>query len=53
MVGTLVDARLAAGEHSATLDLASFAHGALPNGSYFYRIECGERSETRKLLVMR
>jgi photosystem II stability/assembly factor-like uncharacterized protein len=52
-VARLLDARLEAGAHEATLDLATIPPAALPNGAYFYRLECRGRIVTRGMIVER
>lgn len=47
-VETLVDARQNAGTHTLTFDA-----GNLPGGMYFYRLQAGNRSETRKLILLK
>ncbi|MEZ4702787.1 MAG: T9SS type A sorting domain-containing protein [Rhodothermales bacterium] len=47
-VRTLVDATRAAGTHTVTFDA-----GDLPSGVYFYRIEAGAASETRRMVLMK
>ena len=47
-VATLFTGRQSAGYYSATLDA-----GNLPSGVYFYRLQAGTFSETRRLLVLK
>ncbi len=47
-VKTLVDARESAGGHSVTFDASG-----LPSGVYFYRLNAGGFSQTRKLMVIK
>ena len=47
-VKILVDERQPAGTHSATFNAAS-----LPSGVYFYRLQAGSFSETKKLLLLK
>lgn len=47
-VSTLVDERLQAGNHSKTFD----ANG-LGGGVYFYRLQSGQNSQTRKMLLLK
>jgi len=47
-VTTLVNGRLTTGTHSVTFDAA-----ALPSGVYFYRIQAGTYTATKKLLVLK
>jgi hypothetical protein len=43
-----VSGRLAAGTHQVVWDAAG-----QPSGVYYYRLEAGQFSETRKLLIVR
>ncbi len=45
-VATVVDAFVAAGEHTATFDGSS-----LPSGTYFYTIKCGDYSSTKRMVL--
>jgi pectate lyase len=47
-VATLVNASLPPGSHEAT-----FAAQGLPGGMYFYRLEAGSFSQTRKMILIR
>jgi len=47
-VKTLVNQRETAGSHSVT-----FSAGDLPSGVYFYRLQAGSYSATRKLLLLK
>ncbi len=47
-VATLVDEQQAAGEHTATWDANHFSSGV-----YFYRIQTGEATETKKMLLLK
>ena len=47
-IQTLVDKRMSAGYHSAI-----FVASGLPSGVYFYRMQAGKYSETRKLMVVK
>ena len=47
-VATLVNERKAAGSHSVRWDAAG-----MPSGVYFYRLQAGDFSETRKLMLIR
>jgi hypothetical protein len=47
-VQTLVDGHVRAGEHEVTLDASSLAGGV-----YFYRLQSGSFSQTRKLLILK
>lgn len=47
-VKTLASGRQSAGSHSVRLE-----PGTLPNGLYIYRLQAGEFSQTKKLLLMR
>ena len=47
-VATLADGVLQAGHHSITFDASRFG-----SGMYFYRLDAGEFSETRKMTVMK
>lgn len=48
VVATLVDERQAAGDHSIIFNAAR-----LPSGVYFYRLQAGTLSETKKLTVLK
>ncbi len=48
LMTTLINARLGAGEHAPELRTAELA-----SGSYVYRLTVGERSETRRLNIVR
>jgi hypothetical protein len=48
LVTTLINARLGAGEHAPQLRTAELA-----SGSYIYRLTVGDRSETRRLNIVR
>lgn len=47
-VATLVNSKMAAGQHSVTWDAAK-----VPSGLYFYRLEAGAFSQTRKMVLMK
>jgi hypothetical protein len=47
-IQTLVDERQSAGNHSVT-----FNAGNLPSGVYFYRVQAGNYSATKKLLLLK
>ncbi|MBL0063111.1 MAG: T9SS type A sorting domain-containing protein [bacterium] len=47
-VGTLVEATKQAGEHHIRFDA-----NTLSSGVYFYQLQAGQFSETRKLLLIR
>jgi len=47
-VATLVNQRLSAGEHRATIDAS-----ALSSGVYFYRLEAGNLVETKKMVLLK
>ena len=47
-IQTLVNKRMSAGFHSAT-----FVASSLPSGIYFYRMQAGKFTETRKLMVIK
>lgn len=47
-VGTLVNERQRAGDHSVKFD-----GGALPSGVYFYKLETGVYHDTKKLLMLK
>jgi hypothetical protein len=47
-VRTLVDGMLPAGEHRVTLDAAS-----LPSGTYIYRLQAVEFTQSRKMLLLK
>lgn len=51
-VVTLVNEYKVAGKHSVEFNAAS-AGGGLPSGVYFYRIQAGELTETKKLLLLK
>jgi hypothetical protein len=46
-IATLVNERLAAGEHAA-----SWNTGSVPDGVYFYRLRCGDRVESGTVVVI-
>lgn len=48
VVAVLVNGRLGAGEHTA-----DFVAGAMPSGVYFYRLQCGSFSQTKKMILMK
>ncbi|MFN8587178.1 MAG: T9SS type A sorting domain-containing protein [Candidatus Eisenbacteria bacterium] len=52
-VATLADGAMDAGAHSATLALRDSAGRALPSGVYLARLECGGRTLTRRIAVIR
>jgi hypothetical protein len=47
-VATLVSGYRPAGEHAVT-----WHAGDVPAGAYYYRLQCGDHVETKKLMVMR
>jgi hypothetical protein len=47
-VATLIDGRMAAGQHTIAFDASKLATGV-----YFYRLEAGSFMETRKLLLLK
>lgn len=47
-IATLFDGKQSAGEH----DVNWHAQGA-PSGVYFYRLQAGDKVETRKMILMR
>jgi len=47
-IATLVNEKLKAGEYESTFD-----GSGLPSGVYFYKLEAGEYSETKKMLVIK
>lgn len=51
-ITTLLDRTLESGEHTIVFDDHS-ANGALPSGVYYYRLEMNERSEMKKMVIMR
>lgn len=54
MVNRLIDgAELSAGEHLVQWDGTDFSGRTVSSGVYFYRILAGERSETRKMQLIR
>jgi len=48
MVKELVKEKLSAGNHKATFDAAG-----LNSGLYFYRLSCGEKAMTRKMILVK
>lgn len=53
LVRTLVDAYRHAGGHQARWDGADDGGRPVPAGNYFYRLSLGERSTSRRLLLLR
>jgi hypothetical protein len=47
-VATLLNTRMTAGSHDVTFDAST-----LPSGIYFYRIQAGEFSQVRKMVLLR
>jgi hypothetical protein len=47
-VATLLNTKMTAGSHDVTFDAS-----ALPSGIYFYRIQAGEFSQVRKMMLLR
>jgi hypothetical protein len=52
-VRTLDAGALSAGEHSVTWDGADASGRRVPAGSYFYRLQVGERVETSRVVLLR
>ena len=52
-VATLLSRRQGPGQHTVKWDGRDDAGILLPNGVYFYRLEAGNSTETRKMLLMR
>jgi hypothetical protein len=52
-VRELVCGRMSAGHHSVVWDGRNNAGTPVSSGVYFYRLEAGGRSETRKMMLMR
>ncbi len=52
LVRTVIDGSLPAGDHSVTWDGFVDQGGVSPQGVYFYRLEAGDRSQTRKMVKM-
>lgn len=52
-VGNVLEEKLPAGEHRATVDLGAGELAALPSGIYFCRLECGEMMMVRQVRVER
>jgi predicted MPP superfamily phosphohydrolase len=50
-VTTLVDGPTDAGEHAVPWDLTDAAGGTVASGVYFYRLDAGEESITKKMVV--
>jgi hypothetical protein len=53
LVDVLVDARVAAGEHTATWNGSDSRGNAVGSGVYFCRFTCGGRTVTRKMILLR
>lgn len=51
-VRTLVDGMRSAGSHAATWDGRNEAGRPCPSGVYLYRLDAGDRSDTRKMLLV-
>ncbi len=52
-IQTLVDTRQEAGTHSVKWNRGGTSRGRVASGTYFYRIEAGDFTETRKMVVVR
>jgi hypothetical protein len=48
LIATLVNSEVSAGDHSVTWEA-----GGVPSGVYFYRLEAGNFTETRKLVILK
>jgi hypothetical protein len=53
LVRTLVDAREGAGVHDVTFDGRDDAGRAMASGVYFYRLEAGTVTQTRKMVLLK
>ena len=53
LLGELTDQQYEAGEHSVEWQGRDSAGRALPSGEYFFRVEMGDRVETRKAMLVR
>lgn len=52
-VATVVNGEYPAGEHTATWDGTNSNGGSVSSGVYFYRIEAGDYSKTRKMMLLK
>jgi len=52
-IAELTDQQYQAGEHSVDWDGRDSAGRAVPSGEYFFRVEIGDRVETRKAMLLR
>jgi hypothetical protein len=52
-VNRLVDTRLAVGEHRIVWDGTDRSGAGVASGVYFYRLTTGERSESRKMMLLK
>ena len=50
LVRTVLNEPLPAGDHSVTWD--GVVNSASPNGVYFYRLQVGDLTQTRKMVMM-
>jgi len=53
LVRTLLDEYRGAGRHSVVWDGRNNAGSVVPSGIYFYRINTGEFTATRKMILLR
>jgi flagellar hook assembly protein FlgD len=52
-VRTLVEKRMAPGKHHATWDGSDERGRQVASGVYFYRLQCGGKSVTRRMVLIR